>query len=53
MITGKQGVLDAVLDGADGADPRDDETAAAAQVAWDLVESGLQALSAQPAGRKR
>jgi hypothetical protein len=46
MITSKQGVLD----GADVADNRDDETAAAAQVAWELVESGLHALAAQPAG---
>jgi hypothetical protein len=53
MITSKQGVLDAVLDGADIADDRDDETAAAAQVAWELVESGLHALATQPAGHGR
>lgn len=45
MITGKQGVLDAVLDGA-GTEPAggavgDEEASAAAAVVWELTQAGL------------
>ncbi|AYE99528.1 hypothetical protein C0J29_31680 (plasmid) [Mycobacterium paragordonae] len=45
IITNKQRTLDAVLDGVDISDVRDDDTAAAAQLAWELVEAGLNALA--------
>ena len=45
MITGKQGVLDAVLDGAGtgpaGGAVRDEEASAAAAVVWELTRAGL------------